>query len=564
MPALTNDCAWLGVCRVAELSRNPALHRLNGLSASALASIEAEALELLQLFAAEEIEPRAMRLAVQSYLPAARRDAPEAATMPDPEPMRDLQLRLTDARARARAHREATVTLPLLANSLLSDPTPAMARELLRAVPEPHEASVRTSRSDSGAERALESLGRNLVEAARGGHMGPLATRPALIDALIQALQPDGPRCALLIGEQGVGRTGLVHGLAARIATGRVPAHLQKAHLLEVPGTALRPVGAGADSRVRVLEKLMLDAQRRDETDRGTILFVDDIDGLTRSSASSPARLRLADVIRSALSGPPVMWIAAVDSMVLDDEPDLLRELDGLCTMLHVEEPSPAEAERMVSEACEALEARHRLTITPAAISAAVALSARFIGDRRLPDKAIDLLDDICGACGLDSIVMPGERTTVSRSALRIERPHVVTAVADRIGVPRDLVAADDAARCRFLQADLSQRLIEQAPSIAVLSSLLERALPEQPDHRPLAAMLLASDDADAVQAVATSLARVTFGDGTRAVRIVPEQFREHGLTTQLLGTRSGPPGELTLTLRRTPGMVVLIDGTEQ
>ena len=549
MPAVTADCLWLSLCRVAELARNPAFHHLS-LPPETLTAIEHEAGLLLRLFDAEDLEPRQLRQAMQSYLPVALRSED---SLQSPPQAADVEIRMTNARARARSQGQTHVTLPNLAQAWLADPTAALARELLRAVPEPREASVRREAPATDAPPhtgLLDRLGRDLVPAARDGQLRYTLARPALIDELLRALAPDHTGCVILVGERGVGRTALVHGLARRISQGRVPDHLKGCRVIEVPGSALRGGADDADARFSSFDQVLREGREQPQS----VLFVDDIDQLIRTTPSSPGRLSLTDLLLTALSGEPLMLLATVDAGLLDEEPLLKQAVDGVCDVLHIEEPSRDEAVSILSDCRNELEARYQLSVDDSAVEAAVELSARFIGDRRLPDKALDVLDDACAGRSLDTLVWQFSGPDTN---------HAFTAVADRIGVPRDLVAADQDARCRYLQQDLEQRLIGQGPAIVKIAGVLRSALNSGPAHQPLDVLLLVSEDDEAVHDVASAMARVMFGDAVRAVRFLPDQYLRDGLSERLLGKNDGPPGELTLALRRTPGAVVLMDGVE-
>src|SRR5580658_2397340 len=412
--------------------------------------------------------------------------------------------------------------------------------------------------SITGGTPTLQSFSRDLTELARAGKLDPVIGREDEIERLVSILARRSKNNPVLVGEPGVGKTAIVEGLAQRIVAGKVPASLLNKRVLSL---ALGPLIAGTkyrgefESRV----KRILDEVKRSARD--VVLFIDELHTLVGAGAAEGA-LDLSSMIKPELARGDLQCIGATTfdeyRKHVESDPALERRFQPVM----VDEPSIEQTTEILRGLRERYAQHHRVTITDDAIETAAQLSARYIADRFLPDKAIDLIDEAAASVAL-----------ANKGA--VELPPVTTAdvaavVTRWTGIPQAALTESQTNRLLELETLLSKRVIGQDPAIAAVSNAIRRARTGLHDPRkPLGTFLFRGSSGIGKTELAKALAEALFGSEAALVRVDLSEFTESHGVSRLLGAPPGyaghdEAGQLTEPVRRRPYCVVLFDEMEK
>ena len=412
--------------------------------------------------------------------------------------------------------------------------------------------------SITGGTPTLQSFSRDLTELARSGKLDPVVGREDEIERLVSILARRSKNNPVLVGEPGVGKTAIVEGLAQRIIAGNVPASLRNKRVLAL---SLGPLVAGTkyrgefESRV----KRILDEVKRSARD--VVLFIDELHTLVGAGAAEGA-LDLSSMIKPELARGDLQCIGATTfdeyRKYIESDAALERRFQPVM----VDEPSIEATIAILRGLRERYAEHHHVTITPGAIDAAANLSARYIADRFLPDKAIDLIDEAAANVAL------ANKGAVDRPAVTAE--HVAAVVTKWTGIPQQTLSESQANALLELEETLGRRVIGQAHAIAKVSEAIRRARAGLHDPRkPLGSFLFAGPSGVGKTELAKALAAALFGTEDALVRIDLSEFTEAHTVSRLLGAPPGyaghdEPGQLTEPVRRRPYCVILFDELEK
>jgi ATP-dependent Clp protease ATP-binding subunit ClpC len=410
-----------------------------------------------------------------------------------------------------------------------------------------------------GGTPTLAAYSRDLTQLAREGKLDPVIGRDREIERVTSILARRSKNNPCLVGEPGVGKTAVVEGLAQRIAAGNVPAALHGKRLLAL---SLGPLVAGTkyrgefEGRVkRILEEVKRSA-------RDVVLFIDELHTLVGAGAAEGAPLDLSSMIKPELARGDLQCIGATTfdeyRKHIESDPALERRFQPVM----VEEPSIEQTTDILRGLRERYAQHHRVTITDDAIETAAQLSARYIADRFLPDKAIDLIDEAAASVAL-----------ANKGA--VELPPVTTAdvaavVTRWTGIPQAALTESQTNRLLELETLLSKRVIGQEPAIAAVSNAIRRARTGLHDPRkPLGSFLFRGSSGVGKTELAKALAEALFGSESALVRVDLSEFTESHGVSRLLGAPPGyaghdEAGQLTEPVRRRPYCVVLFDEMEK
>jgi ATP-dependent Clp protease ATP-binding subunit ClpC len=407
--------------------------------------------------------------------------------------------------------------------------------------------------SSGGAIGVLEEYGRDLTRLAAQDVFDPFVGREAELRRMMQVLARREENNPLLVGENGTGRTALVHALASRITAGKVPQKLANKRIIEIDSGGLV---AGTQLRGQLEERMraILDAVR--DAGGQVILFVPNLASFLRTRGGA------GDMLADALSRGEVRALARCT-------PDELRELNDDATSLsrrfvpiRVEPPTPEAALAILQAVKPRFEAAHGVRISDPALEAAVRFARRYVAGQELPKSAIDLIDESAARVdlGLDG---DGAGKTVGPE-------DVAAVVALWTGVPAAKMMEEEAQKLLRMEDGLRERVVGQDHAVRALSKAVRRGRVGLRDpKRPIGSFLFLGPTGVGKTELAKALAERLFDDEAALTRIDMSEFMEKHMVARLLGAPPGyvdseAGGFLTEAVRRRPYSVILFDEIEK
>ncbi|HEX3368912.1 MAG TPA: ATP-dependent Clp protease ATP-binding subunit [Candidatus Cybelea sp.] len=410
-----------------------------------------------------------------------------------------------------------------------------------------------------GGTPTLAAYSRDLTQLAREGKLDPVIGRDAEIERVISILARRSKNNPCLVGEPGVGKTAVVEGLAQRIASGKVPDSLRGKRLLAL---SLGPLVAGTKYRGEFegRVKRILDEVKRSARD--VVLFIDELHTLVGAGAAEGAPLDLSSMIKPELARGDLQCIGATTFDEYRKYVESDAALERRFQPVMIEEPSIEQTIEILRGLRQRYATHHHVTIPDETVEVAAQLAARYIADRFLPDKAIDLVDEAAA-----SVALSNKGAVVSPAVT----PDDVAAVVTRwTGIPQSSLTESQANRLLELEQILSKRVIGQERAIASVSAAIRRARTGLHDPRkPLGTFLFRGPSGVGKTELAKALAEALFGTESALVRVDLSEFTEAHGVSRLLGAPPGyaghdEPGQLTEPVRRRPYCVVLFDELEK
>ena len=459
----------------------------------------------------------------------------------------------------------------------------------------------------------LDQYGRNLTQAAAEGKLDPVVGREREIERVMQILSRRTKNNPILIGEPGVGKTAVVEGLAQAIVSNNVPETLRGKQVYTLDMGSLI-----AGSRYRGDFEERLKKVTKEIRTRGDIItFIDEIHTLVGAGAAEGA-IDAASILKPMLARGELQTIGAttLDEYRKHFEKDaaLVRRFQSV----QVAEPTPAMAINILKGLRDRYEAHHKVSITDAAIVAAVAMSDRYVSDRFLPDKAIDLIDEAGARLRLSFLSSPPElrdmedKVSVVKKAKEqaiadqdfelaatkrdeekkltaekmrmekefregnVQKPGIVDegliaeVLAQATGIPVFRLSEEEGAKLIFMEQELHQRVIGQDLAIAALSKTIRRQRAGLKDpKRPSGSFIFAGPTGVGKTELAKALAEFLFDDEDALVALDMSEYSEKHTVSRLFGAPPGfvgydEGGQLTEKIRRKPFSVVLFDEIEK
>ncbi|MFK4146473.1 ATP-dependent Clp protease ATP-binding subunit [Streptomyces sp. NPDC004065] len=471
-----------------------------------------------------------------------------------------------------------------------------------------------TERPRSSATPTLDKYGRDLTDLAREGRIDPVIGRDQEIEQTIEVLSRRGKNNPVLIGDAGVGKTAIVEGLAQRIADGDVPDVLSGRRVVALDLTA---VVAGTRYRGDFEERLNnIVTEIRSNSER-LIVFIDELHTVVGTgSGGEGGAMDAGNILKPALARGELHIVGATtleEFRRIEKDAALARRFQPIL----VPEPSVADALEILRGLRDRYEAHHQVRYTDEALVAAVELSDRYLTDRRLPDKAIDLIDQAGARVrlrartkGTDVRAMEREAEQLARDkdqavadeqyeqAMRLrdrigelkeriaqatggeeadEGQHLeVTAeaiaevVSRQTGIPVSSLTQEEKERLLRLEENLHRRVVGQEEAVSVVSEavLRSRAGLASPD-RPIGSFLFLGPTGVGKTELARALAEALFGSEDRMVRLDMSEYQERHTVSRLVGAPPGyvgheEAGQLTEVVRRHPYSLLLLDEVEK
>ncbi|MEV5827048.1 AAA family ATPase [Spirillospora sp. NPDC052242] len=405
----------------------------------------------------------------------------------------------------------------------------------------------------------LDKYGRDLTREAREGRPPELIGRRAELRSLARVLVRQRKPNAVLVGPAGVGKTGIVEALAARLAAPGAPPDLAGSRIVEISMSTLL---AGAKYRgdfERRLGKVLKEAEASPEV----ILFIDELHTVLGAGRSGPGDA--ADILKPALARGRVRCVGATTpeeyARHIERDSALRRRFE----VVWVEEPSPEEAVTILRGLLGGLAEHHGVRIEDDVARAAVDLAVRHLPHLRHPDKAIDLVDGACAAARIRTLGpdVPGE-------AALVRAEDVAAQVAERARTPIEPAASGEADRLLRMEAHLARRVIGQDEAVREVAEAVRAARAGLGDpRRPIGVFLLAGPTGTGKTELAKAAAEFLFGDERRLVAVDMSEYQDRYTVNRLLGAPPGyvghdREGQLTGPLREHPHSVVLFDEIEK
>ena len=468
-------------------------------------------------------------------------------------------------------------------------------------------------REDGKKGKTLAEFTRDLTEAARQGKLDPVIGREKEIQRVIQILSRRTKNNPVLIGEPGVGKTAIAEGLAQRIAAADVPEELLDKRVLSLD---LSGMVAGTKYRGEFEERIK---KTIDEVKKAgnVILFIDELHTIV-GAGSAEGAVDAANILKPALSRGEIRVVGATTLNEYRKYIEKDAALERRFQPVTVAEPTPETAIEILKGLRDKYEAHHKLTITDEAVEAAVRLSVRYINDRFLPDKAIDLMDEAASRVRMDAESASPELKSLEEkiAALRKEKAEVLAAqdyekaaqlrdieqnyleqveierenwrrnlavnrgivgeediakvVAGWTGIPVTRLTEDESQRMLKLEEVLHKRVVGQDEAVTAVAKAIRRSRVGLKDpKRPIGSFLFLGPTGVGKTELCKALAEVMFGSENDMIRIDMSEYMEKHTVSRLVGSPPGyvgheEGGQLTEKVRRKPYSVVLFDEIEK
>ena len=464
-----------------------------------------------------------------------------------------------------------------------------------------------------GSTKTLDQYGTDLTQAARDGKLDPVIGRNDEIDRVIQILSRRTKNNPCLIGEPGVGKTAIAEGLAEKIATQDVPETLRgrRVFALELSG-----VIAGTKYRGEFEERIksILDEVRRSGN---VILFIDEMHTLIGAGAAEGA-IDAANILKPMLSRGEIQVIGATTIEEYRKYIEKDAALERRFQPVMVNEPSQEDSVAILMGLRDRYEAHHKLKISDEAIQAAVKLSARYISDRHLPDKAIDLIDEAASRLRMKAQTAPPDLKSLEDEAAKLSKEmdeavqaqdfekaaslrdrktelnqqietqrnswqekngsagttvreeDVANVVSGWTGIPVTRLTETESERLMKLEEELHRRVIGQESAVSAVARAIRRGRVGLKDpKRPIGSFIFLGPTGVGKTELARALAEAMFGDENAMMRVDMSEYMEKHTVSKLIGSPPGyvgydEGGQLTEKVRRHPYCVILFDEIEK
>ena len=403
--------------------------------------------------------------------------------------------------------------------------------------------------------RVLDQYSRDLTLTAGGGGADPVVGREREISRVIQILSRRTKNNPVLVGEPGVGKTAVAEALARRVARGEVPDTLKNRRIVTLDlasmlaGTKYR---GDFEDRVKCIIK---EVQRAGDV----IVFIDELHTIV-GAGSAEGAIDAANILKPALGRGEIQVIGATTPEEYRKHIEKDAALERRFQPVNVPEPDGECCERMLLALRGSLEAHHGLRITDEAVSAAIRLSTRYICDRYLPDKAIDLLDEAASRVRVEG----------SPARTQVEASDVAEVVSAWTGVPASAITEPESERLLRLEEALHRRVVGQDEAVSAVARAIRRGRVGLADpRRPLGSFLFLGPTGVGKTELCRALAEAVYGDEEALIRLDMSEYMEKHAVSKLIGSPPGyvgydEGGQLTERVRRRPWSVVLFDEIEK
>jgi ATP-dependent Clp protease ATP-binding subunit ClpC len=460
---------------------------------------------------------------------------------------------------------------------------------------------------------ALKAFGRDLTDIARKGEMDPVIGRKNEIERVIQILCRRTKNNPVLLGEAGVGKTAIVEGLAQEIAKGNVPELLREKRVITLD-LALMVAGTKYRGQFEERIKAVMDEIRRA---KNIILFIDELHTIV-GAGSAEGTMDASNIIKPALSRGEMQCIGATTLNEYRKYIEKDAALERRFQAVKVEAPSIEESILILKGLRPKYEDHHKAEITDSALDAAVKLSDRYITDRFLPDKAIDLMDEAGSRARIGAMTRPPElkeieaeieeiklrkeksikeqdfegaaamrdkekhakekmetvmsswKTSREEKRVKVDEDDILQVVSKWTGIPLKRMESDEKARLLQMEQEVSKIVVGQKEAVSAICKALRRSRADLKDpKRPIGTFALLGPTGVGKTLLAKSLAEFMFGDSRALIQLDMSEYMERHNASRMIGSPPGyvgyeEGGQLTEQVRRRPYSVVLFDEIEK
>ncbi|MBC7814851.1 MAG: ATP-dependent Clp protease ATP-binding subunit [Burkholderiales bacterium] len=409
----------------------------------------------------------------------------------------------------------------------------------------------------------LDKYGRDLSGQAAAGKITAAVAREREIRSLARTLARSKKNNPLLLGDAGVGKTAVVEGLAFAIYEGTAPRSLRGRRIVQIEiGTLV----AGTSLRGQFEERLIgiIDEAKHAGN---VILFIDEIHTIVGAGDTIDSNLDAANILKPALARGEIICIGATTHAEYRRAIAQDPALDRRFRTIDIEEPSQEDSLTILHAQKDRLEEHHGVTILPETIDACVKLSVRYLSDRRLPDKALDLLDEACARAVIRTYSPDDDNQNVE---MEVKPENVATVLADWTGIPVSELTKDDKKRLAELEGALLARVIGQDEAVQTVADAIKTSRAGLGDpNRPIGVFLFIGPSGVGKTELGRALANFLFGSDDAMLRLDMSEFHDAHTVARLIGAPPGYKdtqrgGQLTDGLRRRPYSVVLLDEVEK
>ena len=403
----------------------------------------------------------------------------------------------------------------------------------------------------------IERFSRNLTQLAALGKSDPVIGREKELSRLIRTLSRRTKNNPCLIGEPGVGKTAMVERLAAEIAKGNVPDTLKNKRIY-----ALDMAGMVAGTKFRgEFEERIEGVISEAAADGNILLFLDEIHTIIGAGGAEGA-LDAANILKPALSRGEIQIIGATTTAEYRKHIEKDSALERRFQPIVIEEPSEEETVAILSGLKSKYEKHHGLTISDEALTAAAFMSARYINDRFLPDKALDLIDEASAKAKLS--------TGKKKKEIILGEADIASVISDMTGIPASRLTETESSRLMKLEKELHRRIISQDEAVSAVARAVRRGRAGLKDpRRPIGSFLFLGPTGVGKTELAKALAEALFGRDDAMVRVDMSEYMESHSVSKLIGSPPGyvgydEGGQLSEKVRRNPYCVLLFDEIEK
>jgi ATP-dependent Clp protease ATP-binding subunit ClpC len=429
------------------------------------------------------------------------------------------------------------------------------------------ESASGTSRGDGDKKKGkspfLDKYSRDIVQMVADGKVDPIIGRTDEIRRVIQILARKTKSNPVLIGEAGVGKTAVAFGLARRIYEDKVPDALKNKRVLEL---SLSSMVAGAKHRGEFEERLE-GVVKETMAAHDIILFIDEIHQLV-GAGDSRGGMDASNILKPALARGELTVLGATTTdefrKYIEKDPALERRFQPVL----VGEPSEEEALEMLTGLRKRFEIHHGVKFTDAALATAISLSVRYVPDRNLPDKAIDLIDEAAARVKTRSGVFQLDEH--GRASMAVDENMVAEVVADWTGIPVQRMSEQETTRLLRMEQELEGRVVGQDHALtAVAQAIRVVRVGLVAPNRPGGVFMFMGPSGVGKTELAKAMADFLFGDPNEMVRLDMSEYHDKHSVSRLIGSPPGyvghdEEGQLTRAVRTKPYCVVLLDEVEK